>query len=144
MDPMRIALARPILAVLLATGCGSEGPDPATREAERLALPADAANGQRLFRACAVCHDAARSADHRVGPNLWGVVGAPAGRHPDFAYSRALERSGVVWSEEVLDAYLADPEAVIPGGRMAYAGAKSAADRRDIIAYLKTRAGEED
>jgi len=103
-------------------------------------MPGDAVLGQRLFRQCAVCHDVQKEGEHRVGPNLWGVVGEEAGRHADFAYSRALLRSEVVWDEATLDAYIAEPQAVISGGRMGYQGNPSPADRRDMIAYLKGRA----
>lgn len=124
------------LAAFLLASCEREDAPPVPVE-ERLALPADVANGQRLFRQCAVCHNTAKGAGHRVGPNLWGVYGEAAGRHPDFAYSRALERSGIVWDEETLDAFIEKPEAVVPGGRMAYQGNGNPADRRDIIAYLE-------
>jgi cytochrome c len=126
-----------LLVVLVA--CAEEEEAPLPTDEERLAAMPDPAYGQRLFRQCAVCHNAAPDAGHRVGPNLWGVMSAEAGRHPDFSYSRALERANLVWDEETLGAYIADPQAVIPGGRMAYAGMESPADRRDLIAFLKTR-----
>lgn len=142
MDPMRSVLARATLAVCLLAACGSEEAAVPT-EAERLALPADVERGQRLFRACAVCHDARPAPRHRVGPNLAGILGAPAARHADFAYSAALERSGIVWDREALDAYIAAPQAFVPGNRMAYEGDDSVADRRDIIAYLESLEAEE-
>lgn len=120
-------------------GCGSaDAPAPYLDTQERLAMPADAANGEREARICRTCHEVAEGAKHRVGPNLWGVVGAEAGRHADFRYSKALERAGLVWDEATLDAYLVAPQGLIPGGRMAYAGMPDAADRRDVIAYLAT------
>lgn len=112
---------------------------PARSEAERLALPPDLASGQALFRECAVCHERDATRGHRVGPNLAGIVGAPAGRHADFAYSGALKRSQIIWTEATLDAYVTAPQSVIPGGRMAYQGMPGAADRRDVIAFLATQ-----
>jgi cytochrome c len=132
----------PLLLLVLAA-CGAEPPAEAPlTEAERLAMPASAASGQRLAQICRTCHEVGEGTGHRVGPNLWGVVGAEAARHGDFAYSRALERSGLVWDEAALHAYLANPQAVVPGGRMAYPGMPSEADRRDVIAYLRTLDGE--
>lgn len=132
-----VPFAVPLGALLLAACSQGEAP-PSLSAEERLALPADAANGQRLSRICRTCHEVAEGTGHRVGPNLWGVVGAEAGRHADFRYSRALERSGVVWDEASLDAYLTDPQGLIEGGRMAYAGMPDEADRRDVIAWLAT------
>ncbi|WP_306253824.1 cytochrome c family protein [Parvularcula sp. IMCC14364] len=105
---------------------------------ERLSTPASAENGQKLFLACAVCHDVKEGVGHRVGPNLFGIYEAPAARFDDFAYSQALLNSDLTWDEATLDAYLERPIAVVPRGRMAYAGEPNAANRRDVIAYLKT------
>ena len=135
--PRHLAPMRRVVVTLLLAACSQEAA-PELSTTERLALPADAANGQRLSRVCRTCHEVAEGTGHRVGPNLWGVVGAEAGRHADFRYSRALERSGLVWDEATLDAYLADPQGVVPGGRMAYAGMPDAADRRDVVTYLAT------
>jgi cytochrome c2 len=136
---MTIRLASLAAGLFLLAACTEEVTPPTLTEEERLAGPASFEMGQRLFRQCGVCHNAGAGLPHRVGPNLYGVVGAEAGRHPDFAYSRALQRSGLVWDEETLSAYLEDPRAIIPGGRMAYGGMPSEADRRDLIAYLETK-----
>ena len=132
---MTAPLAATLVCLLAACG-GGEAPTLSTEE--RLARPADPESGARLARICRTCHEVAEGTGHRVGPNLWGVVGAEAGRHADFAYSQALERSGLVWDEAALDAYLEAPQGLIPGGRMAYDGMADPADRRDVIAYLET------
>ena len=132
---MRPAALLPLLALF---ACAKEEAGPALTADERLAVAPDAENGQRLSRICRTCHEVAKGTGHRVGPNLWGVAGAEAARHADFSYSQALSRSGVVWDEAALDAYLANPQGLIPSGRMAYAGMPKAADRRDVIAYLAT------
>ena len=131
------ALILPVLALLAACGSEPEGSPPPS-PAERLAMPADAANGARLSRICRTCHEVSEGTGHRVGPNLWGIAGAEAARHGDFRYSAALSRAEIVWDREALDAYLLDPQGLVPGGRMAYAGMPEAADRRDVIAYLET------
>lgn len=53
-----------------------------------------------------------------------------------FAYSLALRRSAIVWQRATLDAWLVNPEALIPGQRMGYS-VDNAVDRADIIAYLR-------
>lgn len=55
---------------------------------------------------------------------------------PGFDYSPALRASRIVWSAQTLDAWLADPERLIPGQRMNYS-VPQAADRADLIAYLR-------
>ncbi|NNU17194.1 cytochrome c family protein [Parvularcula sp. ZS-1/3] len=134
---MMTRLASLTCALVLLAACGGGGEEPLPSDEERLAMPADPVLGRRLFRQCAVCHDVGEEPRHRVGPNLNGIMGAEAGRHPDFSYSASLKRSGLVWDEETLDAYIEKPQAVIPGGRMAFQGEPSEANRRDIIAYLK-------
>ena len=130
-----IALASLCFAL---AACGGEGDAPELSIDERLAAPPNLETGRRAFRACAVCHEIADGAPHRVGPNLYGVIGAEAASLPGFAYSRALRESGVVWTDEALDAWIADPAAYIRGTRMAFQGEPDEADRRDIIAYMKT------
>ena len=86
-----------LICVLLAAACGE---DASTGGAERAAYP-DASTpegaGRLSFGQCAVCHTAAQGQPHRIGPNLYGVVGATAGKMDGFAYSAAMRDSGVVW-----------------------------------------------
>ena len=96
-----------------------------------------AARGEAKFGDCAACHKL-EAGVNEVGPSLHGVFGRKAGEIVDFRYSPAMKRSGIVWTAETLDAYLADPQSLVPGNRMPYAGMENAADRADLIAYLLT------
>jgi cytochrome c len=96
----------------------------------------DAARGEKKFEECAACHKIERSEDS-VGPSLHGMFGRKAGTLADFRYSPALKRSGITWSAQTLDAYLADPQKAVPGNRMPYAGLTDAGARADLIAYLQ-------
>ena len=60
-----------------------------------------------------------------------------AGEGADFRYSPAMRRSGIAWTPQTLDTFLADPQAAVPANRMPYAGMPGAADRADLIAYLQ-------
>lgn len=101
--------------------------------ATAVAFGADAARGQQLWESrCFGCH--ALDAD-RVGPRHRGVVGRKAGTVPGFAYSPAVQRSGIEWTTAMLDAWLADPQGLVPGQRMNVRVAASE-DRADIIAFL--------
>lgn len=94
----------------------------------------DAARGKKLWdQRCGTCHE--RSA---MGPPYKAIYGRGAGRVPGFTYTEALEGSNITWDEQALDKWLADPDRFIPGNRMGFK-TRSAADRADIIAYLKTR-----
>ena len=97
--------------------------------------------GQAAFATCAICHSIDQGGAHKIGPNLYGVVGAPVGRHADFSYSPALSGDGGTWSVEKLDAFLTSPSEAIPGTRMPFGGIKSLAGRADIILYLKSLGG---
>jgi cytochrome c len=95
----------------------------------------DAVRGAKLFEECVACHKLDPSGE-AVGPNLHGVFGRKAGEGADFRYSPALKRSGIAWSEQSIDKFIADPQAVVPGNRMPFAGIPDAAARADLIAYL--------
>jgi cytochrome c len=96
----------------------------------------DAARGEARFKECAACHKLEAGANE-VGPSLHGIFSRKAGELGDFRYSPAMKRSGVSWTPEALDKYIADPQAFIPANRMPYAGMSNAADRADLIAYLQ-------
>ncbi|RTL44229.1 MAG: c-type cytochrome [Burkholderiales bacterium] len=94
------------------------------------------AEGRALYdKHCAACH----SIDaNRVGPAHRGVFGRKAGLAPGYRYSEALKRSSVTWDAKTLDAWLANPERVIPGQKM-YADFEDPAVRQAIIEFLRTQ-----
>jgi cytochrome c len=97
----------------------------------------DAARGEAKFQDCAACHKLETGANN-VGPSLHGVFTRKAGELADFRYSPAIKRSGITWTPEMLDKFITDPQAMVPGNRMPYAGMASASDRADLIAYLQS------
>jgi cytochrome c len=103
------------------------------------AAAADATHGQELYESrCGGCH----SLDaNRVGPAHRGVYGRKAGSAPSFSYSTAVKNATVVWEDKTLDAWLANPQALIPGQRMNFRVALPE-DRADIIAYLRQQSGK--
>lgn len=90
------------------------------------------------FVQCVACHST-KPAQNRVGPTLFGIVGARKAAVPGFAYSPALKAQKGVWSEAELDAYIANPRAKVPGTRMVYAGMPDTTKRQRLIAWLKTQ-----
>ena len=93
--------------------------------------------GEKQFRThCARCHSIGCN---QIGPRLEGVFGRRAGGVTDFKnYSPAMKASKVVWTEETMDAFLYDPEKVVPGTPMAAAVfVEKAKDRQDLVSYLR-------
>lgn len=89
---------------------------------------------------CSTCH-AWQKGVNRIGPSLNGVVGRKVASVPKYAYSAAMKGHAAkvaVWTPAALDAYLAAPQAVVKGTKMAYAGQKDPAKRQQIIAFLAT------
>ena len=101
------------------------------------AAAADAAHGAQVYRTCALCHSFEKNA---AGPKHAGVFGRTAGTVPDYRYSPALAKSGIVWDDATLDKWLADPQALVPGTKMFF-NVDSAQDRADVIEYLKQKGG---
>jgi cytochrome c len=103
------------------------------------ALAGDAAAGASAFHSqCALCH--ATTASSAVGPGMAGVVGRKAGTLPSFAsrYSPAMKGANLTWTPAKLTAYIANPQAVVKGNRMPFAGISNPAQVADIVAYLET------
>jgi cytochrome c2 len=96
----------------------------------------DAARGEKRFEECVACHSTERGTN-AVGPTLFGVFDRKAGELADYRYSPALKRSGITWTAQTLDAFIADPQQVVPANRMPYAGMPDAGARADLIAYLQ-------
>jgi cytochrome c len=96
----------------------------------------DAAAGKTVFVQCAACHSIDGATN--VGPTLKGIDGRKAGSVAGFRYSRAMKNAGFNWDEQKLDAYIADPQKVVPGNVMPFSGLPEARQRADLVAYLKT------
>lgn len=88
------------------------------------------------FAICSACHATQPRAPARIGPSLRGVVNRKAGAAPGFAYSPAMKKSDVTWNEKSLDAFISNPQKLIPGSKMPYGGEKDPARRAAIIRYL--------
>lgn len=123
-------------------GAVEEGPATAGPSLATLLATGDAAKGEALFAKCTSCHTIAAGGAAGIGPNLFGVVGKPVGKHaPGFAYSDALSGHGGDWSFENLDHWLTSPKAFAPGTKMSFAGLSKGEDRANIILYLLANGG---
>jgi cytochrome c len=104
------------------------------------ALAADAAEGEFVFGDnCGICHSAEQGAGHKIGPNLYGIVGRASGTAEGFAnFSQAMKDAGVTWDGDNLGTFLDGPAAMIPGTIMGFPGFSDPADKENLIAYLES------
>lgn len=102
--------------------------------AKGAAVQGDPNKGEAIYTRCLACHALAYD---RTGPRHCGLFGRRAGSVKGFPYSVAMKRSKIVWTEKTLDRFLANPLKAVPGTAMGYAGVEDAAERADLIAYLK-------
>jgi cytochrome c len=110
---------------------------PAIPLAELLAK-ADPAKGKQIANVCTACHNFAKGAGTKVGPDLWGVVGRPKGKEPGFDYSDAMKAKGGDWTYADLNEFITKPQDYVPGTKMGFGGEANAQKRADIIVFLRT------
>lgn len=137
------------LATVVA-GCGAGNDVPA--EPAKPAVPAPTVGelpapyneasleaGQAAFaEKCAGCHYLDPGKGHMVGPNLHGLFERGPGHARGYpTYSAALKGlGGETWDPAVLDQWLANPRAFLPGSNMMFNGLADASVRRNLIAFL--------
>lgn len=77
----------------------------------------------RVYKWCGFCHTMTKNGEHLIGPNLYGIFGQRAGTVPNFVnYSNAMIAArdrGVVWNDQTIAAYIANPDTFMPGTNMA-------------------------
>ena len=146
-------MKRPLLLVLvlMLAACGKpEAPADGVQEptaAPELAVDFEAVaqadgelSGEQLLIACSGCHSLRADEPHRVGPNLHGIAGQPAGTRPEFGYSPALAAAGadngLVWEKGSLMAWVIQTEGMVPGTWMLYYNSLSGAEVQRLVDYI--------
>jgi cytochrome c len=116
-----------------------------TEERSFLRDPDDMENGERQFaRKCSICHTLAGEAARRAGPTLSGLFGRRAGTVPGYLYSETLRGSDIIWADDTIDALFdIGPDHYIPGSKMPMQRIVKAADRRDLIDFLRRATRDE-
>ncbi len=100
--------------------------------------------GERAYQKCYSCHALDRQAAKLDGPILHRIVGRRIAAERGFTYSPALRRFArrhPRWTLQLLDRYVADPEALVPRTSMNFHGIKNARERRALIQYLERAGG---
>jgi cytochrome c len=116
-----------VLALVAALGAGSSV----------AAAQGDSTRGARAYRGCVACHSL-KPGVHLTGPSLASLWGKKAGTVEGFArYSKVLKAADITWDENTLNAWLADPQAMVPGNYMTFRGIRDEKARGDLVAFLR-------
>jgi cytochrome c2 len=94
---------------------------PAARIAATPPTPFEDKVKAETYKWCRFCHTVEKNGPHLVGPNLYHIFGQRAGTVPNFTYSTALSdagRKGLVWTDERIAWFIADPQKHLPGTSM--------------------------
>lgn len=100
------------------------------------AVAQDAAKGKQVFNMCAPCHAIGPDATNKLGPELNGLDGRHSGSVPGYPYSNANKKSGIVWNASTFKQYIKDPQAMVPGTKMYFAGIQNQQEIDDLWAYV--------
>ena len=148
MSELRVAFAAGA-ALLLAAGAAAAAPaapaakgPPGTipleiKDEKGAAVFGNPTTGKAVFATCGTCHSIV-AGQNKVGPSLHGIINRHASSIANFRYSPANKKSNIVWSEQNLYTYLANPQKMVPGTYMTFTGYKEPQKRADVIAYLQT------
>jgi len=109
----------------------TENKDLVSLPAESKPLPAE-----HLFIACQACHSIEVGADHKVGPNLFGIIDQAAASREGFSYSESLKNSGLIWNKSTLTGWILATETVVPGTWMTYHNHLSAEETTKLVEYI--------
>ena len=101
-----------------------DAPVPATEKTDSLFPQGNAeipSPGADLFAArCGSCHNL--TAEHHIGPHLYGVIGRRAGEVAGFNATGSLSALQIVWTRENLAEFISNPDQFAPGTTMAGVG----------------------
>ncbi len=152
---MLIRLVAVIFSTVLLVACAQEGEPPSLADdanetaqggiaavAEADVTEGDIQKGKRVYIFCQSCHTLNEGGMHKVGPNLYGMMGQKAAQADGFIYSDALANSGITWDEATLDKWITRPTELVPGTTMVFAGVTDPQQRADLIAYLVQASAE--
>ncbi len=102
-----------------------------------------AKKGAPAYRICAACHSL-QPGVHLSGPSLAGLWRKKAGAIAGYGrYTDALKKAGILWDEDTLNAWLADPQAMVPGTTMMFRGIEKDETRTNLIAFLRQALAED-
>ena len=100
---------------------------------------ANAQNALKTIKKCAACHSFDKNAPHKIGPNLWNVIGHKVASKSGYQYSAALSSKKVMWNYSEMYKFLKSPRKYAKGTKMSFAGIKKDTDLANVIEYLRLK-----
>lgn len=136
-------LEKPVFAVPISTETAAAGQAPKAAGPPPIGLrlaKADPKKGEEEAQVCTACHTFKKGQPNAIGPNLWNVANSEMGEDRNgFDFSSAMEtKKGTKWTPALFDKWLTDPQAMIPGTKMTFAGIPDPQHRANVIAFLET------
>lgn len=98
--------------------------------------------GEQLFAVCQACHNLSEGEPHKVGPNLYGLMGQPAASREGYVYSEALANSDIVWSKGLLLGWMLSAETMVPKTWMVYHNHLSVENTEKLVDYVISKIEE--
>ena len=98
-------------------------------------LQGDYERGRVVFFRCQSCHSL-ELGRNGFGPSLRGVIGRKSGSLDRFSYSQAMSKSNLLWTPDLLNIYLENPQNLVPDNRMSFPGINKVEDRFAVIKYM--------
>jgi len=136
---------RGLIALFTAGGLLAASVAPAGPPTREQLVAADYQKGRTAFQQrCSACHTLAEGGSSLAGPNLWGLIGRPAGASPGYPASEALKSAGFQWDVARVWDFIAGPEKAVPGTRMLIPEPVPEADRTALMSFMFLEIGAAD
>ncbi|MEH6497406.1 MAG: c-type cytochrome [Pseudomonas marincola] len=98
----------------------------------------DPVAGKKVAKKCAICHTLTKDGIQKLGPNLYDILGKPAGKIAGYKYSDAMLNSGLTWDATTFTDFITKPKKFVKGTKMGFRGIRKASQRADLLAYFNT------
>ena len=133
-------LEKPAIAVPAGSEAkpAQEAAKPALQPIGPFLAKANLDDGKEIAKKCLACHTLEKGQAAKIGPNLYGIIGAKRAHQEGFAYSDALKALGGTWNFDELNAFLLKPQTYLPGTKMSFPGLDDEQQRADVIDYLNS------
>ena len=135
--PYTCGVHPPMVGVIIVTDDTQATSRESMKDLDLLSEAGDPVAGRKVFNKCKVCHLLEKDGVHRIGPNLFGVLGRASGTVKGYRFSKAMRKAGVIWGRQSLSQYLKKPRDFIVGTKMAFGGLADPQDVQDVIAFIE-------